>query len=98
MKYIWSATDVRPGRCVCKSESSAKEDINWHAKWTYKIGWICQNDAAGKSLVTICLVDGMTSKTKSAQEIADWLNKEEMMPMPHKRLIEVMNSIRETLE
>lgn len=107
MKYKWTEDDVICGRIVCKpiATSNGSED-GWSAKWTHKIGFLAggnpkKPDAQGKErcdYVLIAMTDGMICSCKTKSGVVVWLNGEGMIPMPHKRLLAVMEYLRDVYE
>lgn len=101
MKYQWEEEDIICGRFVCKHPSYQKQEnfspTGNAMKWTYKIGFAHFEDGPYK--VLIAMTDGKVSKLgKTDQEAVDKLNKDEMIPMPHKWLVAVINELRDTYE
>ena len=100
MKHIWEPQDIVAGRFVCKHPSYQGRDhfepCGSACKWTYKIGfgfWDTQMYAL------IAMTDGMISnKFKTKEELAKFLNDHALMPMPHKWLIQVIDSLRDCYE
>ncbi len=108
MKFIWTAEDIKPGRIVCKPAyfhfgdqcGEAWKPTGGTAKWTQKIGYVrggqCRDDTA--VYVLIALTDGMVGTAYTKADIAAQLNADDMMPMPHKWLIETINWLRDCYE
>jgi len=95
MKYTWTEEDIIPGRFVCKNRKFDKPTGN-SAKWTSKIGFL--PTAKGTKYCLISMTDGMVNTYESKQELADSLNQNEMMPMPHEWLVETINYLRDCYE
>jgi hypothetical protein len=97
MKYNWELKDIVAGKIVCKDPSYQKRDFfqanGNSAKWTYKIGFGYWED--GQRPTLNAMTDGMIHSFKNDQELVDYLNKCELIPMPHKWLIETMNYLRD---
>ena len=84
----------------------------WTAKWTFKIGWLAGGNAQVEPDYTnhetieatrcdYCLIsmsDGRIGNPKTKQEMADWLNSEEMIPMSYEWLVPTMEFLREVGE
>jgi hypothetical protein len=101
MKYTWTEKDIIPGRFVCKdinkdNKSFAPDD--WTAKWTHKIGWRTEISKKDGHLCVIAMTDGAVYLSGNETVIADYLNREEMIPMPHKWLISTMDYLRDCYE
>lgn len=94
MKYKWEEKDIIAGRIVCKPCDEKFQANGWSAKWTMKIGWLASAPSS-KHFCTIALTDGMVGPLGSAKEMATWLNKENMIPMPHKWLMATMDYLRD---
>ena len=88
--YNWTVDDIVCGRIVCKTKNASPFIADgWTAKWTFKIGWnpsdsnLTKGESYDPQYCLICLTDGMVCPCKkNKQEIADWLNKNIMIPMP----------------
>ena len=94
MKYIWTEEDIICGRFVCKPIKDGKVE-GWQAKWTHKIGYY----GGGNKSCLIAMTDGSVSlRDESPANIADFLNENQMIPMPHNRLIETMEYLRDCYE
>jgi hypothetical protein len=98
MKIKWEEKDIIAGKIVCK-EPSYQGNENFKAcgnsaKWTLKIGFAYYNNI--QYFVTVALTDGMVSKIgKTKKEVVEYLNKSELIPMPHSWLIEIINYLRD---
>lgn len=81
----------------------------WTSKWTFKIGWLAggnpaqedyyelpreEREGKRKDYCLMCMTDGMISVPHTKQEIADWLNTEEMIPMPHDWFVATVDYLR----
>ncbi len=98
MKYIWEEKDVVCGIFVYKPICNVNKDRSWTpdrwtAKWTHKIGFI---GGSSKGTVLISMTDGMVGTQKTPAEMAEYLNNTELIPMPHNRLIKMMNYLRDS--
>jgi len=95
MKTTWEEKDCVPGRYVCKPiEYSGRTNIGNQAKWTHKIAY--QFGSGDKKVITlVCMTDGLTTIFKNEGELAEYLNKNNMIPAPHYRVIEVINYTRD---
>lgn len=109
MKIQWETKDVIPGRIVCKQPAGRSFKADGHsAKWSYKIGFMPGDisppvrDENGKwksnHFCTVAMTDGMVIGPKSAEEMVQWLNNNQMIPMPHKWLLEVVEYLRGVYE
>jgi len=65
----------------------------WKAKWTYKIGWITPAES-NKEFVLIAMTDGMIGKGMTKNELTDRLNRDGMIPAPHKHMLDVIELTR----
>lgn len=100
MTYHWTEADIIAGRWVCKPTAyhhPDRTDRDWQpdggtAKWTELIGYA---NGTGDAAVLIALVDGMVGKVKTKAEIAAQLNKQGMIPMPHKWLLATIDYLRD---
>lgn len=99
MKYTWTEEDIVCGKIVCKPRNIKNPDLGWHSKWTYKIGYVkgssTFNKKYGSGVVIIALSDGMVSGPMTQEEMAKYLTMENMMPMPHAWLLEVIDYLRD---
>jgi len=97
MKYIWSEEDIKCGLIVCRNQhlqhidGTFKPD-SWQAKWTHKIGFIGNRK---EGTVLISMADGMVGSKKTPKVMAEYLTKNDMMPMPHDWLIQIFNYMRD---
>jgi len=76
----------------------------WTAKWTYKIGWLAGGNLTRPYLYTepenradfclICMTDGMILEPMTTKEMASWLNKNKMMPMPHEWFVATVEFLK----
>lgn len=107
MKYIWTTEDIVCGRIVCKPKGDPNTTENgWDAKWAHKIGFLAGGnpenpDAKGEAredYILIAMTDGMVCKPKTKAAIAKFLNSEKMIPMPHSRLLAMMEHLRDVYE
>ena len=96
MKFIWEEKDIIAGRIVCKPPSyQGRETFSPcgnSVKWTYKIGYI--NGGDDKRNALICMCDGLIMGGMTKLDIVERLNKDGMIPMPHKWLIQTMDYLR----
>ena len=94
MIYVWQEKDVRCGIFVCRRppEGEDLEPSGWNAKWMYKIGYQ-RSRSAGATLV--CMADGMIGRKRTVKEMADYLNENDMIPMPHKWVIKMFEYMRD---
>ena len=86
MEYIWEETDIRGGMSVCKPRETKGGLSGWDIKWSMSI--------AGHSdgLYLFDMRDGSLSfKVKSIEEMIDFLNENELIPMSRNRMIETVN-------
>lgn len=92
----FKADDIQVGMLVCRPPSSAGPADGWFAKWFHKIGY---RTAAvdGVNFVLIAMSDGLVGRTKTAEEVAQWLNENAMVPMREEWLIKVNHWQRLTL-
>jgi len=101
MKYIWEPNDIIPGRIVCKHFSYQRNDAfipcGNSAKWTYKIGYRSGGDN-GEKYVLVCMADGLVRKGTTREKLAEDLNADELIPMPHKWFIKQMDWLRDSYE
>lgn len=96
MKYIWSKDDIIVGRIVCKNIDFQKNlDILYLATTTYKIGYVAGDE---DRYVLLAMTDGMVGKTHTKEALATALNDDDMVPMPHKKLLEVIKKLRDVYE
>lgn len=103
MKYTWEEKDIICGRIVCKDPSyqglTTFEPNGNALKWIFKIGYgfyLNGNSFPEKSFATISMTDGcIVSIGKTDKEMADYLNKAELIPMPHSWFLEAMDSLRD---
>ena len=98
MKYTWEEKDIICGRIVCKDPSyqgNSTFDPNGSAlKWTMKLGYGFYPD--GQNFCMLSLTDGLIYKLgRTAKEVADYLNKCELIPMPHEWFMQAMNELRD---
>jgi hypothetical protein len=96
MKYTWEEQDLKCGMYICKDEEkSLSNNVGWFAKWTHKIGFHhFQDDTYSTNLCIVAMTDGMVSTFKSNEDLVAYLNKQEMIPMPHKWLITLQKEMR----
>jgi len=100
MKYTWEEKDIICGRYVCKHPSHQArehfEPCGNATKWTYKIGFCpkLETDSEGQYCL-IAMTDGMVIHYGTKQKMVDKLNRDEMIPMPHKWLVKVINELRD---
>lgn len=94
MKYTWAEQDIICGIFVCKkpNEGDIFVPSDWNAKWMHKIGYQ-KRRSDGATL--ICMADGMVGKKRTLKEMAEYLTKNDMMPMPHKWVIEMFEYMRD---
>lgn len=98
MKTIWEEDDIICGRIVCKRPLDGKFEANGNtAKWTQKIGFVCGESSSGR-YVLIAMTDGMVSIPHSKKELVDILNQDNLIPMPHWWLAQVMTYLRDAYE
>lgn len=107
MKIIWTADDIICGRIICKAEHEFSNRKNilerqfkpngWTSKWTYKIGYSFGGKEKEKFHL-LSMTDGLVGSIKTAEEMAKYLNKEKMIPMPYKWLMATMEYLRELNE
>lgn len=103
MKYTWTESDIVAGRVVCKQSEYHHGNRPWEPsggamKWTMKIGYL-PSLASERHFCLIALTDGMIScEGVSKAELVERLNKDEMIPMPHPWLLEVMDALRDCYE
>ena len=93
MKYEWEKEDIICGRYVCKPfDAHNHKVLHWDAKWSYKIGYYgCGNTKC----CLVSLIDGsVTLINSSKEEIAVYLNDNDIIPMSHNRLVETINFLR----
>lgn len=91
MKYIWTDKDKFTGRWVCKDEKPSDFES---LRDCYKIGF----DPRFNGVAVICITDGMIVFLASKPELISWLNQKEMIPMPHKWLLQAMEILRDVYE
>ena len=101
MKYTWEEKDIICGRVVCKDPSyqgdTTFEPTGNALKWTMKIGYVFLGGEKGQNFCLISMTDGLTSNyVKTEAEMADYLNKAQLMPMPHPWFLEAMDALRDT--
>ena len=94
MKYIWEEDDIKCGIYVCKPNQGDGTWIptGWTAKWTEKIGFV---GGRSNGVALVAMTDGMIGPKKTPQEMADQLNKDEMIPMPYRWLIATIEYLRD---
>lgn len=94
MKYIWSEEDAKCGMFVCKTPmgSAEFEPSSWNAKWMHKIGFQ-QRRSDGTTLISMS--DGMIGQKRTPTEMAEYLTENDMMPMPHKWAIKMIEYMRD---
>jgi hypothetical protein len=94
MKYIWSEQDIICGMFVCRTpiDDNKFEPSSWKAKWMHKIGY---QKRRGDGATLICMTDGMVGRKRTPKEMADYLTENDMMPMPHKWVIEMFEYMRD---
>ena len=94
MKYIWTENDIKCGIFVCRRPHDGKEfePSGWDAKWMYKIGYQ-KRRSDGATL--ICMADGMVGNKRTPKSMADYLTENDMMPMPHKWVIQMFEYMRD---
>jgi hypothetical protein len=93
------------GRIVGKPETENAPDQNgWSAKWTYKIGWLASGNPTvatdytsresientRKDYCLVAMTDGMILQPMTKPEMADYLNRYGMVPMPQNRVMTMM--------
>lgn len=90
MKITWEPTDIKVGKFVYKPRQNGSHIDGWDAKWTYQIGYC---GGSGQNLVLISLADGMVGKTKTAEEICNYFNAENIHPVPLLKLNKIIEFI-----
>jgi hypothetical protein len=100
MKYTWEEKDIICGRIVCKDPSyqnrTTFEPTGNALKWTQKIGYVFLGGDKGQHFCMVSMTDGMTSVyLKTEKQMADYLNRAELIPMPHSWFMEAMDSLRD---
>jgi hypothetical protein len=96
MKTIWEPNDVVVGRIVCKPLQGKERHFKptgWTAKWTYKIGFV--NGGGAQNYTLICMCDGMVGRPHTQAELADALNRDKLILMPHGWLMATMEFLRD---
>lgn len=88
-KYTWTEKDITCGRIICKSFRSFEAN-GWRAKWTFKIGWRKSN-----TYCLIAMTDGMIKSDMNKEDLIYWLNKNDMMPMPHEWFMATMDFLKD---
>ena len=94
MKYQWEEKDVVCGRFVCKNLPANKDSFEpdgWTAKWTFKV---CYMGSSSREVCLVAMTDGMMGYTKTKEEMAAFLTENDMVPMPHKWLLQTMDYLR----
>lgn len=97
MKTIWEPSDIVCGRIVCKPLQKGErvfEPNGWTAKWTFKIGFV--GGGGEDNYVMVCMCDGMVSRPRSKEQLAQEFNRDGLILMPHGWLIETMNFLRDS--
>lgn len=90
MQYLWDEKDVKCGTFVCRNLK--KFDPDACSTRMYKIGFI-QRRSTGT--VLIAMSDGMVGTKMTPKDMAKSLTKGEMIPMPHKWVIETFDYMRD---
>lgn len=94
MKFIWEESDIICGRIVGKDTQLDYEVCGNSAKHTHKIGFNATLPSK-KNYILIAMTDGMVGKGRTGREMADYLNKSQYAPMPHKQFMKTMEWLRD---
>lgn len=113
MQFIWEERDIICGRIICKpNEITPQSNLGWHAKHTYKIGWLARGnpeikidyssrDTILKTRADFCLIamsDGMITSANTKRYWADFLNKEDYIPCPYEYLQKIMEYLKDAYQ
>ena len=82
--HVWTKDNIVSGQYVCKQRTPGG-DLGWQTKWSYQVGYF----VGKRDGCLISLSDGMIAqKDSSREELAAFLNKNDMIPMTPEWLLD----------
>lgn len=87
MKHLWEASDIRPGRIICREPADAsRPDYSYMTSTAHKIGWRVDMSCKEGHYVLVSLADGMVGEPRTAEQMAESINAGKYVPIKPKWL------------